>query len=184
MASAFTHAYVALPLIGVAGPSLSRGQLACLLVSASILPDLDVLGFAMGIDYGHPLGHRGLSHSLVFAVAVAALVVLALRSRAPMTPTAQWRLFAAITLSCASHGVLDAFTDAGLGIGFLIPFSSERFFFPWRPISTSPLHPRAFFSAQGLEILAVEIRWVWLPVTVAWLGGTLTTRVLRQPIER
>ena len=40
-------------------------------------------------------------------------------------------------VAMASHGVLDALTDGGRGVGFLIPFSSERFFFPWRPIPVS-----------------------------------------------
>jgi inner membrane protein len=70
--------------------------------------------------------------------------------------------------------VLDAVTDAGRGIGFLIPFSNERFFFPWRPIETASVHPGQFFSARGLAVLWSEIRWVWLPLAgvaaVVWLG--------------
>jgi inner membrane protein len=39
----------------------------------SILPDVDVLAFAFGIPYEHPLGHRGFTHSLFFAVLAALL---------------------------------------------------------------------------------------------------------------
>jgi inner membrane protein len=31
------------------------------------LPDLDVAGFEFDVPYGHMLGHRGLSYSIVFA---------------------------------------------------------------------------------------------------------------------
>jgi inner membrane protein len=46
------------------------GRLALVLVTLAVLPDLDVLGFHAGIPYEHPLGHRGLSHSLLFALVV------------------------------------------------------------------------------------------------------------------
>ena len=30
----------------------------------SLLPDADVVGFALGVQYGDPWGHRGATHSL------------------------------------------------------------------------------------------------------------------------
>ena len=35
-------------------------------------------------------------------------------------------------LSTASHGVLDALTDGGLGVAFFSPFDQTRYFFPFR----------------------------------------------------
>ena len=67
--------------------------------------------------------------------------------------------------------MLDAFTDAGLGVGFFVPFDDGRFFFPVRPIATSPVDPRAFLSAGGLSILANEILVVWLPLGLLLLAG-------------
>ena len=40
---------------------------------ASIAPDVDVAAFAFGIPYDAPFGHRGASHSIVFAFFMAAL---------------------------------------------------------------------------------------------------------------
>jgi len=34
----------------------------------SVIPDADVLGFKLGISYGDPFGHRGASHSILFAL--------------------------------------------------------------------------------------------------------------------
>ncbi|HEU4994167.1 MAG TPA: metal-dependent hydrolase [Gemmatimonadaceae bacterium] len=39
--------------------------------ACAALPDLDAIGFWMGIPYDHMLGHRGLTHSLTFAALIA-----------------------------------------------------------------------------------------------------------------
>ena len=57
------------------------------------------------------------------------------------------------------------------GVGFLIPLSQARFFFPWRPLATSPIGVEAFFQGSALGILWNEMKWVWLPVlslTALW----------------
>ena len=66
-------------------------------------------------------------------------------------------------LSMSSHGILDAFTNGGLGIGFFIPFTDERYFFPWRPIEVSPLSVSRFLGPRGLEILRNEAQWIGIP---------------------
>ena len=143
--------------------ALSRGALALVLGALAVLPDVDVVAFRLGIPYEHPLGHRGFTHSLLFAVAagaVGAWVVLGRRVRSRDGLGA----VAILTLAAASHSFLDAFTDAGLGVGLFIPLSDARIFFPWRPLSTSPIGVDAFFSGPALAILWNEMLWVWLPV--------------------
>ena len=36
----------------------------------SFLPDADVIGFGLGVRYEDPWGHRGATHSLMFALAL------------------------------------------------------------------------------------------------------------------
>ena len=69
-------------------------------------------------------------------------------------------------VSVVSHGILDAATDAGLGIGFFIPFDNERYFLPFRPLETSAVDPGVFLanSSRALDILANELLWVGLPL--------------------
>ncbi|MDX2165436.1 MAG: metal-dependent hydrolase [Deltaproteobacteria bacterium] len=173
MASAFTHAVVGAALTPLAPPAQRNGRLAVELAALAALPDLDVLGFGLGIDYAHPLGHRGLTHSLLFAALLAPLVVWLLHRDVRSGSHDWWALVGLCFAATASHGVLDAFTDAGLGIGFFIPFDNRRYFMPWRPLATSPLEPSAFFSHWGLRVMANEIAWVWLPtaacVVAVWL---------------
>jgi inner membrane protein len=162
MPSAITHALVGAALAAAAPRELPRVRLALTLALLSALPDLDVIGLRLGIPYEHALGHRGITHSLAFAALAGAAVGSALfrgRGRAAAV--------ALSILAIASHGFLDAFTDAGLGIGFFLPFDPERFFFAFRPLRTSPLSVSAFFSGRGLEILRNELLWIWLPLLVA-----------------
>jgi LexA-binding, inner membrane-associated putative hydrolase len=78
--SAFSHAIVALSL----GSLLVRPKRLWLVGAAcAVLPDADVIGFPLGVRYGDTLGHRGLSHSVTFAVLLALLVFAATRRFAP-----------------------------------------------------------------------------------------------------
>jgi inner membrane protein len=135
-----------------APPSRVRaGTWTLLLVALSFLPDVDVVGFALGIPYGAPLGHRGAAHSIAFALALGGLVGLA---------AAWWRLAPSVVavtaaLVVASHGLLDALTDGGRGVALLWPFTADRYFAPWRPIPVAPIGPR-IFSRAGFSLMAYE----------------------------
>lgn len=139
----------------------------------AVAPDLDVIGFRFGVPYDSLLGHRGLSHSLPFAMVASGLLgFTAYRSGAgPLTWKQVWRF---LFLAMALHGILDAFTNGGRGIAFFAPLSATRYFFPVRPLEVSPLSITGFFTSRGLAILASEVRWVWLPALVlmacvAWI---------------
>ena len=102
--------------------------------------------------------------------AVSALLALWLY-RAGAGPLPAGRVWLFLFLVTASHGILDAFTNGGLGVAFFAPFSGERFFFPVRPIEVSPLSLDRFLTARGLAILASEVRWVWIPALI--VGSTI-----------
>jgi inner membrane protein len=138
-------------------------------VVCSVLPDLDVVGFGFSVPYGHLLGHRGLSHSIAFAVFLSAGLVWPLPIEAQ---TSRLTLFGFLFLSTVSHGLLDALTRGGLGVAFFAPFENSRYFFSWRPIRVSPLSVCAFLSATGGRVLRSEVQWVWLPA--ALVAGLLT----------
>jgi inner membrane protein len=173
-ASVFSHVVVGAALASAAPSGVVRARLALVLAAAAAMPDLDVIGFSFGVSYGDPLGHRGLSHSLLFAALVAPLLAR-LAGVGPRDSRFYARVCFLAFVAVASHGLLDAATDAGLGVGFFIPFSSERYFLPWRPILTSPLGVGAFFSPRGLAILANEFAWIMAP-TLACAALVLVAR--------
>jgi inner membrane protein len=138
-----------------------------------MLPDIDVVGFSFGVHYEDLLGHRGLTHSLFFALLVGLAVVTLLFRDAPPLSQRWIRLVIFFFLFTASHGVLDAFTNGGLGVAFFAPFSNKRYFFPWTPIEVSPIGLRHFSGGRAVEVILSEIVWIWIPaailVVTAWL---------------
>jgi inner membrane protein len=132
----------------------------------SLLPDADVIGFALGIEYGDPWGHRGATHSLTLALAIAtALGLAAPRFRFPrFHPTAletarqapRLRIWAIAGVVLVSHGLLDTLTDGGLGCALLWPFDLTRYFAPWRPIPVAPIG-LDFLSPSGLFVALTEL---------------------------
>jgi membrane-bound metal-dependent hydrolase YbcI (DUF457 family) len=112
MASVISHPAVPLALAVALGPSRIPPALTVAACAASILPDIDALGYAAGVPYDHVLGHRGFTHSLFFASVVALLGALFARrlGAAPATT------FAVIFVAAASHGLLDSMTTGGLGV--------------------------------------------------------------------
>jgi inner membrane protein len=161
----FTHAVAGLSLGACFLKPETPKLVLALGAACAVVPDLDVTGLAVGFGLDHPLGHRGFSHSVTFAVLLAAGLAWALRRRlAPSIGAGLlWLYFFACTIS---HGLLDALTNGGRGVAFLAPFSEHRYHFPVRPIEVSPLGVREFFTERGVTILANELVWVWLPAAL------------------
>jgi inner membrane protein len=142
-------------------------------VILAILPDADALGFKLGVPYESFFGHRGFSHSLIFALLMGLLTVFFFFRTVPLLSRQWWLLAGYFFLVTASHAALDAMTTGGLGVALLSPFDLSRIFFPWRPIRVSPIGIREFFGSWGLRVIISEITWVWIPslalVFCAWL---------------
>ncbi len=182
MASVLSHPAVPLALAPALGPARAAVAAGALL---SILPDADAIGFWLGIPYGAPLGHRGLTHSFAFAAALALFALWLLRRTAHATRAlAPGLLFLYLFLCAASHGVLDGMTDGGLGVAYFAPFSNARYFLPWRPILVSPISVAGFFDARGLRVLASEVVWIWLPCAVLAVAAKLALRRRSVPSSR
>ncbi|THJ25441.1 MAG: metal-dependent hydrolase [Nitrospira sp. CG24E] len=165
MASAFAHVFVALAMGKAFRSDVLSWRELCLGAFCSALPDLDVIGFLFGIEYGDLWGHRGMTHSVLFAVLLAGILVALWYRGKPAVAMAG--LFFYFFLCTASHGLLDALTDGGLGVAFFFPFDTTRYFFPVRPVLVSPIGVREFFSEYGVHVLANEALWIWLPSCAA-----------------
>lgn len=179
MPTIFTHPAVPLALgIGLGRKAVPPRLLAAG-VAASIVPDIDVIGFSLGVPWGSALAHRGLTHSLPFAAALALLGACFYGALQTRFGRAFWFLFVA----AASHGMLDAFTNGGSGIAFLWPWSDARYFAPVQMIEVSPIGLSRFLSARGAAVLASELVWVWLPCALLlatlllWRGRVPTGRI-------
>ena len=118
-----------------------------------------MIGFVLGIPYAAPWGHRGATHSLIFAAFVGVTFVSAQavlnRQRAGAARAAAFAGILA-TIVVASHGLLDALTDGGLGAALLWPFTENRYFAPWNPIPVSPIGLRVL-SPYGIGVALYEL---------------------------
>ena len=163
MASIFGHGLVAYTTAKVLDSKSSK-LLMVLAIGSAILPDLDVLAFKFGVDYLDPLGHRGFTHSILFAVIWSALLAVIFGKTRKL-------IFAlVIFLSTISHGLLDAITTGGKGVGFFIPFENSRYFFPFRIIKVSPIGVEAFFSEWGLRVILSELKYIAMPCFIILLS--------------
>jgi inner membrane protein len=166
MPTVITHAAVGLGFAAVytarSMPQLYWGLAAGL----AMLPDLDVIAFRLGIPYGARFGHRGFSHSLCGAALVGLAAALL---TAPSFGEPWWRLWALFGGAMASHGLLDAFTNGGMGIALLAPFDPTRYFFPWRPVQVC-LIGGSLLNPWNLRAFRSELGWIWLPLAVL-VGG-------------
>lgn len=163
MASAFGHAAAAL---GIGASLLNVRQkysLWFLGIFSAVMPDADVIAFKFGIAYGSIWGHRGFTHSIVFAILWAFIISLIFfRKTRKIFFIALIYLF----ICTISHGVLDAMTTGGKGVGFFIPFDEGRYFLPWRKIAVSPLSIERFFSEWGLRVIKSELFFIFLPAFI------------------
>ena len=172
MPTVMTHALVPLALGWALGSRAIPPRLLVAGAIAAMLPDADVVAFKLGIAYADDFGHRGASHSFAFAAMIAALgAVISPWLHASRSRAALW-LFACT----ASHPLLDALTNGGLGVALYWPWSDARMFAPWRPIEVSPIGA-GFFSARGLHVLWSELRWIVLPALAVGALGAVARRI-------
>ena len=162
MASAFGHAAAALAIGSAYANTFTSRKFWLLGVACSILPDADVLSFKLGVPYESFWGHRGFTHSLLFAVMTGMVVTLLFYRRDFLSRRgAGFILF--FSLSTASHAILDALTTGGLGVAFFSPWDNDRYFFPWRPIKVSPIGVKNFFGEAGWRVIQSELLWIGVP---------------------
>lgn len=159
MASIFGHGLVAYTAAKVID-SKSDKVLLLLAITSAMLPDIDVLTFAFGVDYMHPFGHRGFTHSITFAVIWSVFLALCFGKQRKF-------VFAIVLfLTTLSHGLLDAMTTGGRGVGFFIPFENSRHFLPFRMIQVSPIGVGEFFSEWGLRVIISELKYIVIPCAI------------------
>ena len=177
MASAFGHAA---SIIGLKQlfPNKTFGKKALLIgIVSAILPDVDVLAYKFGITAPDILGHRGLTHSILFALIWEILILFIFHQKEKKN---YFILFLFYFLCTASHGLFDAMTTGGDGITFLLPFTTERYFLPWQVIQVSPIGLEDFFSEWGLKVLVSEFKYIGIPSLLLFgLGKFLNKSVYK-----
>jgi inner membrane protein len=169
----FTHAIAGAAIASALAPRRYVRAVVVVAAAAAMLPDADIIGHSFGIDYHDVLGHRGITHSLLFAAVVGIGAALLLRRIRRAEPTL--RVATCLFVAIASHGLLDAMTSARLGVAFFSPFDVTRYTFSFTPIPAAPLRASALLTHRGALVLASEAIWVLIPAAVV-AGAALLVR--------
>lgn len=164
LATLITHPVVPLAIGMGLGQSIIPRRLLIAGVLLSVLPDLDVLMPYLGVPWGSVYAHRGLSHSISFAVLVSLLMLFVLQSNRMVT-------FVFSLTVVLSHTMLDALTWGGQGVALYWPFDAQRVQFDSRPIPASPMSITGFMRWGGY-VLRNELKVIWAPLiagaSVSW----------------
>ena len=154
MPTILTHA--ALPLIAAWGLR-APPRLAIAGALVAVAPDLDVIGRAFAVPHFALLGHRGISHSLLVALALALLAL-------PLLPRGRPRWSALFLFAAAaSHGLADMFTHGSKGLMLWWPLSETRYGWQLQPIEASGVLARSITDGTLPRILLGELLWLVLP---------------------
>jgi inner membrane protein len=154
MATDYSHAVVGLGLARLYTTKPMPWAYWGLAAILPIVPDLDVFSSSA---YGTWLGHRGFTHSLIFALAVG-MIVSAAAFR--YFQVRWWTLAVLFFLMIASHGLLDALTRGGENIPIFWPLGGRYGNWGLIPVSDIALElpdPRYSRAIRG------ELLWVCLP---------------------
>jgi inner membrane protein len=178
MPSSLSHA-----MIAVAGGSAvaPRRLLRPFLIAGAIcavLPDIDAIGrpfVGLRGDLDFLGGHRGFTHSLLFAALLGTAAACA------TLVSSRWhgyrvRFGVFIALCTASHGMLDTITSVGAirdGVQFLSPFSTHRY-----TISRHLVHGPISELFYLFLPLAALTRIVWFA-----RGITRARRTVAEPVR-
>lgn len=147
MPTSVSHALAAGAIGAILAPATTTRRYWIVGVACAVAVDLDAIGRPFGYpDIAFVGGHRALTHSLPFAVALGAVATVAF-FRGPAWDGHRWRVAAYLMLATATHGLLDLLTTRGQGVGLLMPFNWIRYEAAWRPV-------------RGLN----ELWIVWLPL--------------------
>ncbi len=166
MASLFAHSAALLAL-----PEDRTRRLALAALFCACWQDVDYASLLFEVRPHETFGHRGATHSLFVAAAVAAIVAFALfRARFR-------RVFPILFAVGASHGLLDALTAGDVGVALFWPLTSARFHFPFSLIASCPGGVDEWLGYWGILTLANELLYVVIPVA-------LVVSFLRRPDRR
>ena len=141
---------------------VKRKLIICCLIGG-FFPDLDAISFKFHIPYASLFGHRGFSHSILFALILSLVLFLVFFLKDKFPKKEKLLILCILFLSVISHSILDAMTNGGLGVAFFSPFIETRYFFPFRPIPVAPIALSKFFSSWGMSVLCYEILIIWIP---------------------
>jgi inner membrane protein len=125
------------------------------------LPDSDTL--IMGIfGRGTVFDHRGVFHSIFFAIIVGTLVAFLFKKNGWISSTAFTKLAVLFSAVTFSHPLADGFsTGWRYGVSYLAPFDMTKYFWFASPLPLAPLSPTQLITSRGANLFLAEAAMLW-----------------------
>jgi hypothetical protein len=156
-------------------PSVNARRWMVALALLSLVPDLDVIGFWLGIEYEDPFGHRGATHSIAFAV-IAGLIGAALAKPLKMKPLPLGLLLGGVMLGVAA--------GAAIAVGVTNMADSGRVAAQIPPMDSSEV-PRAIPAAGQVALsFAPMVKSAAPAVVNIFTEGKITERLPLTGLEQ
>lgn len=179
MSSLFGHALAGLATSAAFSKGRPPRRLWVTAAACAMAPDLDWFVDFLNLSQRSDLLHRGLSHSLLAAGAIAtAGMVIAYRPH-----LRDRRIWGCVMTAALSHSLLDACTFGGKGVALLLPFSDARFVSAWQPLFVSPIPLTRRLLDWLLLSLGSEALWIGLPTLLLFGVPRLFQRVRSAPVD-
>lgn len=169
MPSIFGHAAAGIALGAAFADEKAPRRTRILGTFCALAPDLDWFTAFLRLHPGNYLAHRGITHSLLGAVLLAAGTLLLGFRREQRS----LRIGAYLLLAALSHGLLDACTSGKIGVAFFYPFSTSRWACDWQPIQDAPLPFWPGLQLPFLGALLGEMLWIGVPALLLVAGTHL-----------
>ncbi|HJV89636.1 MAG TPA: metal-dependent hydrolase [Holophagaceae bacterium] len=179
MPSVLGHTLAGLTLSAAFSEGRPSRRTWVLATACAVAPDLDWFLDLLKVSEGVSLSHRGMSHSLLAAAALAALA-MGIGFRDQLRSPRHWGCMLAAAFS---HSLLDACTFGGTGVAFLLPFSSARYVSVWQPIFVSPIPMSGKLLDWFLFSLGTEAVWIGIPALMVFTAprARAWSRLRREP---
>jgi inner membrane protein len=169
MPTPITHIIASLPMNSTVMRKTNIRKILFWSFVVAIVPDIDLFGNFFNVSINNIFGHRGFTHSLLFAFLLATLISL-IFWREFKTDRKRWLLiFFNFLMVALMHPFLDACTDRNYGVALFSPFSNHRYSLPWAPINDKALGIWNYYFLGWWEIFKVEAVIIIVAIAYTWL---------------
>lgn len=149
--------------IGKLGSVNNSSKTILLCIVCVLIPDIDALGFFMHLRYSSVFGHRGLTHSILFAGLFPLAILFLFYRNNSLNKKQKFRLYLLFFIATVSHCAVDGLTSGGKGIAYFFPFYNKRIFLPYHPIGGENAGQVKSVSEWLWQIVRYEMLWLGMP---------------------
>ena len=166
MPTPITHIIASIPMNSTVMRKTNTKKILFWSFVIAVIPDLDLIG---NVPINNIFGHRGFTHSLIFALLLTLLASVMFWREFKNDKSRFYLISLNFLLVAMMHPFLDAGTDRNYGVAFFSPWSNHRYSLPWAPINDKALGLWNYYVLGWWEIFKVEAVIIFVAIAYTWL---------------